>query len=214
MKKLNTPAERHIAKVVIFFVGITAAVMLGTTALLPTSWGSLVATLTVIFGMLGTWFGREQIFQKILMRVPAVNPKHKLKSGTWNIHISFDDGDGTGQKERYGSVTMAASLLGVRIEGGRLMNVRDKQTTMNGWYAEAAEMVTYDGHDILYYLYKVPVVDSSGARADESKFEKIGFVCASRNKEEDLFVGYFRDIRVRSGINQIREGAIRLVYNG
>lgn len=213
MKK-NSPAERHIAKIVIFFVGLTSAITLAVAQLAPSPYAIYAAGATALFGMAVTWFGREQVFQKILMRVPAVSPKHKLASGTWNIHITFDDGDGLGAKERSGSVTIFPSLLGVRIEGGMLLNIKDRRTTMNGWYADAAEMVTYEGHDILYYLYKVPIVDKSGLRSDENKFEKIGFVCASRMKDTNIFEGYFRDIRVREGIDKTREGEIRLVFNG
>lgn len=209
---ISSPAERHIAKVVIFFVAVTGLLTLATSQL-QTDYAPAITGISVVIGMLMTWFGRDLVFQKLLMKVPAVNPKHKLTSGTWNIHISFDDGDGSGVKDRSGSVTMSASLLGVRIEGGRLLNVKDNKTTMNGWYAESAEMVTYEDHDILYYLYKVPVTDKNGVRHGEEKFEKIGFVCASRKKDTDIFEGYFRDIRVRSGMNHVREGKIRLVFN-
>lgn len=214
MKKYNSPSERHIAKIVVFFVGLTGAITLAISALMPTTYALWVTVATLIIGMLFTWFGREQVFHKVLMRVPAVNPKHKLSSGTWNIHISFEDADEAGPKERSGSVTMFASLMGVRIEGGRLLNVKDNNTTMNGWYADAAEMVTYEDHDILYYLYKVPVSDKNGVRDEAGRFEKVGFVCASRRKDEDVFEGYFRDIRVRSGMDHVREGKIRLVFNG
>lgn len=214
MKKNNSPAERHIAKVVIFFVGLTGLVTIVTSTLTPTPYASYVTAATVLMGIAITWYGREHVFQMVLMRVPAVNPKHKLSSGTWNIHITFDDGDGTGPKERSGSITMSASLLGVRIEGRRLLNAKDNRTTMNGWFADSAEIVTYDGHDILYYLYKVPAFDKNGLRDDDNKLEKIGFVCASRKKDSEVFEGYFRDIRVRAGMGPIREGTIRLVFNG
>lgn len=213
MKK-NSPAERHIAKIVIFFVGVTGLVTLLSSALTPTAYAPHVTAVVVLFGMAVTWFGREHLFQKVLARVPAVNPKYKLSSGTWNIYITFDDDDGDGPKERSGSVKMSTTLLGVRIEGGKLLDVRNNKTTMNEWYADAAEIVTYEGHDILYYLYKVPIVERSGVQEGEEKFEKIGFVCAYRKKDNDVFDGYFRDIRVRTDMSQVREGTIRLVFAG
>lgn len=212
MKNHSSPAEKHVAKIVIFFVGLTGLVCLAGPNYLPQPYATVWTVGAIVFGMAVTWFGRDYVFQKILMRVPSVNPKHKLTTGTWNIHITFNDGDGSGDKERSGSVTMTASLLGVRISGGKLLNVKDNRTTMNGWYAEAAELVTYDGHEILYYLYKVPVADSSNVR--EVTYEKIGFVCASRKRDGDFFEGYFRDIRVRDGMSGVREGTIRLVFNG
>jgi hypothetical protein len=117
MKKQNSPAERHIAKIVIFFVGLTGFITFLTSALSPTRYAPYVTFITIVFGMLVTWFGRELVFQKVLMLVPAVNPRHKLQRGTWNIYIKFDDSDGQGTKERSGCVTMYPSLLGIRIKG-------------------------------------------------------------------------------------------------
>jgi hypothetical protein len=213
MKKQNSPAERHIAKIVMFFVGLTGFITYLSLSLTPTRYAPYVTIVTIVFGMLGTWFGRELVFQKILMLVPSVNPRHKLPRGTWNIYIKFDDSDGQGTKERSGCVTMYPSLLGIRIKGGMLLNEKNKRITMNGWYADAAEVVTYDDHDILYYLYKIPIVDENGVREDENKFEKIGFVCAIRVKGEKIFEGYFRDIDVKTGASRYREGTVSLFFS-
>ena len=209
MKKQNSPAERHIAKIVIFFVGLTGFITLLTSALTPTRYAPYVTIITIVFGMLVTWFGRELVFQKVLMLVPAVNPRHKLQRGTWNIYIKFDDSDGQGTKERSGCVTMYPSLLGIRIKGGMLLNEKNKRITMNGWYADAAEVITYDDHDILYYLYKIPIVDKNGVREDENKFEKIGFVCAIRLKGEKIFEGHFRDIDVKTGASRRTDAIVK-----
>ncbi|MDD2272622.1 MAG: hypothetical protein PHP95_13395 [Desulfuromonadaceae bacterium] len=213
MKKLTSVREKHIAKIIIFFVGVTGICSQLSNALLPTPYAPILTAVAVLLAMAITWFGKEFLFQKILLKVPAVNPKYKLSVGTWNIHITFDDGGGKALEERSGSVTMTSSLLGVKIFGGKLLNVKNNRTTMNGWYAENAELVTYDNHDILYYLYKIPI-DNTTNGDDEMKFEKIGFVCASRVKGTDLFEGYFRDIRIKAGMNNVREGKIRLVFNG
>ncbi|MEN9864708.1 MAG: hypothetical protein RL748_298, partial [Pseudomonadota bacterium] len=60
---------------------------------------------------------------------------------------------------------------------------------------------------------KVPMIDKNKMNGDQIKFEKIGFVCASRQKDTDIFEGYFRDIRVISGLNHVREGIIKITYN-
>lgn len=150
------------------------------------------------------FFGKEKILLFIINHIPAAKANRSI-DGNWTIKISFEEseseseGEGeTEEKIRTGAVKFESSLIGVKVKGDKLLNPKTDKVTMNYWYAENAEIVTYEGHDVLYYLYKIPF-DKKERDDKSSKYQKVGYVCAIKKKNEDVFVGFFHDITVTTG---------------
>lgn len=214
MKKIKNPAETYLVRIFILIIGLLGLIMMAINLWVPNEYKSYVYGLSLICTCLILWFGNEKVFHFLLTQVPVIKTKYKRTSGEWTIYISFEDEDGDGEKTRTGGVTMSPSLFGIRIKGKALLNPNTGKTTMNNWYAENAELIAYDDHEVLYYLYKIPLEKKNDSEDSENKFEKIGFVCASRIRNaSSSFVGEFHDIHVKSGIGTVRHGKIHLVKN-
>jgi|JI6StandDraft_1071083.scaffolds.fasta_scaffold381283_1 hypothetical protein len=155
------------------------------------------------------WFGKERIFRG-LIQSPALRPEYDFRRGMWNVVIEFDDEDGKGSQTRTGTLEVCHQVYGIDIRGNTLMNPGTNQTTMNGWYAENIDIISYDQHQLLAYLYKVPVADALGTDGTDERFEKVGFVYAIRKNDTPVFAGEFRDITVCSDISRSRVGKIRI----
>lgn len=208
MSNNTTPTEKHFVKIVIFFIGITALILEAINQLSPTEYKLYAKIGSLLFAGIVLWFGKDKVFSSILS-IPAINPKPNIKTGTWSIRITFTDQGHTEPKERTGTIKISSSLTGIKIKGGKLLDAQDTgRTTMSKWHSDVTELITYDKHDILYYIYKIPT-----QKGEESRLEKVGFVCAIRENDSDIFTGLFRDIKVRDGMQQIREGKIQLFYS-
>jgi hypothetical protein len=214
MKRIKNPIEIYLVRILIMFVGLFGLLNIAINLYVPAEFKSYVSTVSFFLLLAFLWFGYEKIFHFLLTQVPVINSKYKLTNGEWTIFITFEDADDQGEKVRTGGVTMSSSLLGIRIEGKALLNPNTGKKTMNNWYAENGELVLYDNHEIIYYLYKIPINEGAIGDNSENKFEKIGFVCVSREKNVNAaFEGAFHDISVKSGLGIVRQGKIQLSKN-
>lgn len=181
-----------------------------TSGYLPNELALGAKALAALLAILAAWFATENIVQSVLQRAPFLAPRPSLSTGPWNIRISFDDNDGRGMKEREGQIEVRRSLLGVRVIGGELRNPKTDEITMNQWFAIDADLINYDKHDIIYYLYKIPMVRDRGV-VDAERYEKIGYVFARRNNGELVFTGEFFDIQIgATSETRQRRGSVKL----
>mgnify|MGYP003387125898 CR=1 FL=1 len=214
MKRIKNPVETYLVRIVILLVGLVGLLNIAINQWVPAEFKSYVSSISLLLLLAFLWYGYERIFHFLLTQVPVIKSQYKLTNGEWTIFITFEDDDDQGEKTRTGGVTMSSSLLGIRIEGKALLNPNTGKTTMNNWYAENGELVLYDNHEIIYYLYKIPINEGIADDNSENKFEKIGFVCVSREKNANAaFEGAFHDISVKSGLGIVRQGKIQLIKN-
>lgn len=214
MKKIENPIEKHLVKVIIFFMIITGALVeVKSYLIVNTDYSTAVFIVLMLFLGFSTYLGRENLFHWVINRVPAMKPKYALSNGTWTIHITFNDHLLEREKVRTGTVHISASLIGVRIVGGSLLNPKNNSVTMNDWFAENAELNTYGNTETLYYIYKIPSNNNMINQQTDIQFEKIGFVHAVKQNNADCFIGFFEDIRVENKSNKSchRRGKIVLV---
>ncbi|WP_306523196.1 hypothetical protein [Rheinheimera sp.] len=161
----------------------------------------LNAALVIVFAAI-VYFGKEKFFSFIFRFIPAVK-NSDIPDLNWMIKIKFSD-DGV-EKERVGNVKIINTINGFRLIGGELTDFNNDRTTMNNWYSESAEIIRFDNHSVLYYIYKIP---SSG---DAGKYSKIGFVYAVKSQEQNLFNGYFQDMKIGLAKTEImRTGTVQI----
>ncbi len=216
---MNKRGERRLARIVVFLVAVFGLLSLSSQVLqraelISSNTSILLSFGSIIIACLVAWFGEEEFVQKILGRISFLRLNQRLECGRYQIRINFDDMDGKGKKERTGYIDVKPSLSGVRIEGGKLLDPgadgKKNKITMNEWFATEADLVSYDNHEIIFYLYKIPV-DPAPA-GEEDSYEKIGLVYAQREKNKlatnRVFEGAFHDIMVKSSFGTHRQGSI------
>jgi hypothetical protein len=201
--------EKHIVKIIIAFVALVGILFSLVDFFASGNYALYWKIAVLVFSLLIIWFGKELVFHKMISLIPSMDPGRSITNGSWNLKITFKDEGSDDLKERTGTVSFLNSLVGVKVRGKKLLNLATNKTTMNGWYSDNAEIVKYDNHEVLYYLYKIPVEKGKVGKLGE-KYEKIGFVCATKINSDDVFKGVFRDIQVGSGLGKIREGHIYL----
>ncbi|WP_332859508.1 hypothetical protein [Janthinobacterium svalbardensis] len=202
-----TSDEKYIAKVMVFFVTAISFILASLDFLALGTYAPYAKIAVGLFACIVLWFGKEKIMQVIVKIVPATAASRSITDGVWSLRICFKEGNKN--QERTGTVTFKNSLIGVKVRGQNLLNPATSKTTMNGWQADNAEIITYDNHQVLYYMYKIPSSKTDG-RKSEDQYEKIGFVCAIRDADKDVFQGHFNDIQIGKSAGKSRKGTITL----
>lgn len=160
----------------------------------PMYFVTFVATMAIIY------FGKEKVFSFVFKYIPAVRNEN-ITGENWNIKITFKEADK--DKVRAGMVTIKNTINGVRLIGGQLIDINNKKKTMNHWFSESAEIIKFDNHAVLYYIYKIP--------GDSEKHKKIGFVYAIKKDDADCFEGFFYDMRTNEvGTEALRSGEVEI----
>ena len=202
--------EKVIARLVICLSGFFGLIPLFADFALKWEYYFYLKFAILVAAALVVFYGKEKILLLIINNIPAAKAGRSISDGTWMIQISFTEGNEV--KVRTGNVKFQNSLIGVKVKGDKLFNPKTEKPTMNNWYAENAEIVAYDGgHELLYYLYKIPV-DSSGKNG-VSKYQKVGYVCAIKMPGEEVYKGSFHDIKVADGDGDRRAGTVILSKN-
>lgn len=195
--------EKNVVKGIIFIILLIEFFKIIASHLVPSSYPELkkyVEAITVIVALILIYFGKEAFFSFIFSYIPSV--KNKIITGRkWNITISFTENNEN--KTRTGMVEIKNTISGVRLIGGQLIDNSNKRKTMNNWFSESAEIIKFDNHAVLFYVYKIP--------GDSEKHKKIGFVYAIKKADADCFEGFFYDMRTNeTGAEAQRNGEVAI----
>jgi hypothetical protein len=147
--------------------------------------------------LISLWFGKEKVISWTINSLPIFE-RTEIPSGSWSIIINFDENNEI--EERTGNMQISHSVYGAKITGGPLIDKKRKKTSMNSWYSEFAELVKFDNHSVIFYIYRIP--------EGKSQKEKIGFVYGTKKQDEHLFEGFFHDMKLIETEKNLRSGTV------
>jgi hypothetical protein len=149
-----------------------------------------IVTMFILLTFIIMYFGRDQIFRRILQTFWTPNSKDKKILGQWDIYIFFNKNKNF---DRKGILYFEDSYAGLYVRGDKLTNTEGK-ITVEKWFAQDAEVHHFtDNRMILVYQYWL--------QDDETKdiYSKLGIVTAISDDGGNSFKGTFRDIALDSG---------------
>lgn len=206
MLKLNS-SERYAVKTIIFITGLYSISLVLLNFFITDKQHGLYASIAFVIVMsFILYFGQDKIFGKILLSlVPSTKEKKDIKDGTWQIVISFEDSKNNNEPtKRSGTLHFENAFIGMKVIGGRLLDMQTEEIERVGWFSEDAEILDYEGKKILKYIYKIY------GKTEKDKVEKVGVVVATKAKEEEIFSGIFTDISLAE--NQISRSGQVVLY--
>ena len=198
--------EKNIVKSIICLLAIIELFRTIATYIMANRYESYIHNIThalIVFIVLSSiWLGKEKFFSFILKNMPSTK-NEDIPTEDWVINIKFKDMEN--EKQRTGTVKIINTISGVRLVGDELTDFNNHTVTMNNWYSEYADVIKFDNHSVLYYIYKIP--DNDG------KYKKIGFVYAVKSKDGKIYNGYFQDMKVhdsQSAVENNRKGIVQI----
>lgn len=195
--------EKKAVKAIIFIVSMMELLRQLIPHITPekySSYSNVIFAVTFAISVGIIYFGKERFFIFLFKYVPVMKDEN-ITGEDWNIKISFKE-DGK-EKIRTGVVKIKHTINGVRLIGGQLIDINNKKVTMNNWFSESAEIIKFDNHAVLFYIYKIP--------SDNEKHKKIGFVYAIKKADADCYEGFFYDIRTSETEKEsLRKGDVEI----
>ena len=122
-------------------------------------------------------------------------------AGRWNIIIEYTNKDYR-TVERYGTLKIQDSYLGLYIKGDALLDKVSDTLEVENWESSYADTFTYEKNKILFYQY---ITYDDG---DLSNPTKTGIVNAKK-ENEGIYKGVFKDFEVDTG-KEIRAGKVTI----
>ena len=217
LRRETTERQRRIYKLILLTAGLWGAITsaLGQLAAMMLASKSdtvqglaIVGCLVVSAALL--YFGKEPLVRRLTLSNRFAPKDESAVWGDWSIQIVYRASvQGDREMRRYGRLVLESTPTGLSIQGGKLFDEGTKQLVVERWVSEFADIITYADRILLVYAYKIQRA-ADGSR----EFDKVGYVIAERDKDEDVFRGRFFDLALLDPAVESRRDGIVTLWRG